>query len=170
VTRFRRAPALLFSAAVVAATLWPALRDPPVDSFPLSTYPMFSTVPESAWLDVIVGFDAAGMEHRIPPQLVANYEVMQAAQTIRLAVRRQRAPQLCDEVAARVADDPDFAHVVQLEVQRRKFDPLTYFTSPPSERLLDLRRKARCRVRPGSVFSSGRVRPGSAFSSGRVRP
>jgi hypothetical protein len=144
--RFRRAPALIFSVVVVAATLWPALRDPPVDSFPLSTYPMFSSVPRTAWLDVIVGFDADGLEYRIPPKLVANHEVMQAAETIRLAVRRKQAPQLCEEVAGRVAADRNFAHIVRLEVQRRKFDPLTYFTSPPSERLLDLRRRARCEV------------------------
>jgi hypothetical protein len=143
---FRRAPALIFSVLVVAATLSPALREPPRDSFPLSTYPMFSSVPKRAWLDVIVGFDTAGTEHRIPPQLVANIEVMQAAETIRRAVRHRRAPQLCAEVAARVAADPDFDHVVRLEVQRRKFDPLTYFTSSPSERLLDLRRRARCEV------------------------
>jgi hypothetical protein len=147
VTRdFRRAPALIFSVLVVAATLSPALREPPRDSFPLSTYPMFSSVPKRAWLDVIVGFDAAGDEHRIPPRLVANIEVMQAAETIRHAVRQRRAPQLCAEVAARVSADPDFDHVVRLEVQRRKFDPLTYFMSPPSERLLDLRRRARCEV------------------------
>jgi hypothetical protein len=146
-TSFRRLPALIFSAVVIAATLSPALRDPPTDSFPLSSYPMFSNVPKCAWLDVIVGFDAAGNEHRIPPRLVANLEIMQAAQTIRLAVRQRRAPQLCSEVAARVAADPDFAHVVRLEVQRRKFDPLTYFQSPPDERVLDLRRPARCEVR-----------------------
>jgi hypothetical protein len=145
-TNFRRTPPLIFSVLVMAATLSPALREPSRDSFPLSTYPMFSSVPKAAWLDVIVGFDAAGNEHRIPPQLVANIEVMQAAQTIRLAVRQRRAPQLCVEVAARVAADPNFEHVVRLEVQRRKFDPLTYFTSPPSERLLDLRRRARCEV------------------------
>jgi hypothetical protein len=107
---------------------------------------MFATVPKSAWLDVIVGFDAAGDEHRIPPQLVANFEVMHAAELIRRAVRQRRAPQLCAEVAARVAADPDFAHVVRLEVQRRKFDPLTYFTSPEDQRLLDLRRRAQCEV------------------------
>jgi hypothetical protein len=143
---FRRVPALMFSVLVVAAMLSPALRDPPVDSFPLSTYPMFSSVPKSAWLDVIVGFDTAGSEHRIPPRLVANAEVMQAAETIRRAVRQRRAPQLCAEVAARVSLDPDFDHVVRLEVQRRKFDPLAYFSRPPSERLLDLRRRARCEV------------------------
>ena len=142
----KRAPALLFCAAVIGATLWPLQGEPKDDSFPLSTYPMFSTVPKAAWLDVIVGFDASGKEFKIPPQLVANYEVMQAAQTIRLAVRKQRAPQLCAEVAARVAADPDFEHIVRLEVQRRKFDPLTYFTVPPSERLLGLRRRAKCEV------------------------
>jgi hypothetical protein len=145
---FWRAPPLIFSVLVIAATLSPALREPPRDSFPLSTYPMFSSVPKRAWLDVIVGFDASGNLQRIPPQLVANLEVMQAAETIRLAVRHRRAPQLCAEVAARVASDPDFDHVVRLEVQRRKFDPLTYFTSPPSERLLDLRRRASCEVPP----------------------
>lgn len=144
--QLRRAPGLIVSLLFVAATLSPALREPPRDSFPLSTYPMFSSVPKRAWLDVIVGFDEAGNEHKIPPQLVANFEVMQAAQTIRLAVRQRRAPQLCAEVAARVAADPDFDHVTSLEVQRRKFDPLTYFTTPPDERRLDLRRRARCEV------------------------
>jgi hypothetical protein len=138
--------ASIFSIVVIAATLSPLLRKPPYDSFPLSTYPMFASVRKTAWLDVIVGFDAAGTEHRIPPRLVANAEVMQAAETIHLAVRQRRAPQLCQQVAARVAADPDFAHVVRLEVQRRKFDPLGYFTSPPEERLLDLRRRARCEV------------------------
>jgi hypothetical protein len=141
-----RVPPLIFSVLVIAATLSPALREPPRDSFPLSTYPMFSSVPKRAWLDVIVGFDAAGNLQRIPPPLVGNPEVMQAAETIRLAVRHKRAPQLCAEVAARVAADPNFDHVVRLEVQRRKFDPLTYFTTSPSERLLDLRRRASCEV------------------------
>jgi hypothetical protein len=141
-----RARPLIFSVLVIAVTLSPALREPPRDSFPLSTYPMFSSVPKRAWLDVIVGFDAAGNLQRIPPPLVANPEVMQAAETIRLAVRHQQAPQLCAEVAARVATDPNFDHVVRLEVQRRKFDPLTYFTTSPSERLLDLRRRASCEV------------------------
>jgi hypothetical protein len=137
---------LIFSVVVIAATLSPVLRRPTQDSFPLSTYPMFAGVRKTAWLDVIVGFDAAGNEQKIPPRLVANAEVMQASETIYLAVRRRRAPQLCHEVAARVASDPAFAHVVRLEVQRRKFDPLTYFTSPPDERLLGLRRRARCEV------------------------
>jgi hypothetical protein len=145
---FRRTPALIFSIVVVVATLSPLLREPARDSFPLSSYPMFATVPRSAWLDVIVGFDAAGNEHRIPPRFVASFEVMHAAELIRRAVRQRRAPQLCREVAARVAADPDLEHVVRLEVQRRKFDPLTYFTSSPSERLLDLRRRAHGEVPP----------------------
>lgn len=142
----RRAPALLFCALIVAATMWPALRDPPRDSFPLSTYPMFSAVRGQAWLHVIVGFDADEHEYQIPPRLVVNIEVMQAAQTIRIAVRRRRPKRLCEQVAARVADDPDFAQIVRLEVQSRRFDPRTYFVEADGKTPLKVRRRARCEI------------------------
>ncbi|PRP90250.1 hypothetical protein ENSA5_66620 [Enhygromyxa salina] len=146
----RRAPALLVSALFVAAAVWPALREPPRDSFPLSNYPMFSTVRDKPWLDVIVGFDAEGEEHEIRPNLVANIEVMQAAQTIRRAVRARRAKLLCARVAERVAADGELGHIVRLEVQRRRFDPRTYFLDPEVDpdgaTPLAVRRKARCRV------------------------
>jgi hypothetical protein len=142
----RRVPALLFSALVVAATIGPALRDPPRDSFPLSTFPMFSSVRKQAWLHVIVGFDAQDNEHKIPPSLVANIEVMQAAETIRIAVRRKRPKLLCEQVAARVAEDPDFAQIVRLEVQSRRFDPRTYFVEADGKTPLKLRRRARCEI------------------------
>ena len=140
--------ALLASLAFVGLTLSPALRDPPRDSFPLSTYPMFSTVRGPSWIHVVVGYDAQGEEHRIPPQLVANFEVMQAAQTIRRAVRAKRAKQLCAEVAARVVTDTDFAALVYLEVQSRRFDPARYFTTEDGQTPLEQRRRARCKLAP----------------------
>ena len=143
---FRRWPAMVFSLAVVAATLWPALRDPPVDSFPLSTYPMFSSVRERPWIHVVVGFTASGEVRPIPPGLVANAEVMQAAQTVALAVRRRRAGSLCEEVAGRVADAGAYADVTRLEVQSRQFDPRTYFTEPDGRTPLRQRRRAGCEV------------------------
>ncbi|PRP94919.1 hypothetical protein [Enhygromyxa salina] len=142
----RRAPALLLCALVVAAVVAPALRDPPRDSFPLSTYPMFSTVRKQAWIHVIVGFDAQDNERAIPPRLVANVEVMQAAETIRIAVRRRRPKLLCEQVAARVADDPEFAQIVRLEVQSRRFDPRTYFVEADGKIPLKLRRRAGCEI------------------------
>lgn len=141
-----RASALLVSALVIAATLWPALRDPPRDSFPLSTYPMFSSLRERPWIDVIVGFDAAGNQHRIGPELVANAEVMQAAQTISKAIRRKQARQLCEQVAARVSGSLAHLDVVRLEVQSRQFDPRTYFASEAGKQPLRLRRRAGCEV------------------------
>lgn len=141
---YARASALLISALFIVATVWPALRDPPRDSFPLSTYPMFSSLRERPWIDVIVGFDAAGNQHRIGPGLVANAEVMQAAQTIRKAIRRKQARSLCEQVAARVANSSDHVEVIRLEVQSRQFDPRSYFVS--DRQPLKLRRRASCEV------------------------
>jgi hypothetical protein len=144
--RFARVPALLISLLVVAATVWPALRDPPRDSFPLSTYPMFSSLRETAWVHVVVGFDADGGEHRVAPKMIANAEVMQAAQTIAKAVRRKQVGGLCAQVAERVGSSGDYAGLVRLEVQSRQFDPRTYFTSADGATPLRLRRRARCEV------------------------
>lgn len=148
-SRLWRIPALLVSLAFVAATLWPALREPPQDSFPLSNYPMFSWVRKSAWLHVVVGFDAAGEERPIPPRIVANVEVMQAAETIRLAIRKRRAKQLCAWVSGRLAEldeDDELAQIVRVEVQSRLFDPHTYFVEATGKTPPKLRRRAACAV------------------------
>jgi len=142
----RRVPVVLFSALVIAATVSPALRDPPRDSFPLSTYPMFSTVRDRPWVDVVVGFEADGTERRVGPRLVANAEVMQAAQTVSKAIRRKQAKGLCEQVAERVAAEPDYAEVVRLEVQSRQFDPRTYFVEVDGDTPLRVRRRAKCGV------------------------
>ena len=149
-----RAWALLVSLGFVAATAWPLTldpKDPDDDSFPLSTYPMFSEVRTVAWLHVVVGYDAAGVEHKIPPPIIANTEIMQAAETIRIAVRRRRAKQLCAHVGEQLAgldDDHALASVVRVEVQSRRFDPRTYFVEPDGAVPLAQRRRATCPV-PG---------------------
>ncbi len=141
-----RARALAFSLVVIAAMIWPALREQPYDSFPLSTYPMFSSKRDTAWIHVVVGFDERGNEHRIGPRLVANAEVMQAAQTIQQAIRRKQAPALCERVARAVALTPELDALVRLEVQSRRFDPRTYFVTEAGRTPLELRRRARCAV------------------------
>lgn len=143
---FYRSLALLVSLVFVALTLLPALRDPPKDGFPLSTYPMFSSVRKTGWIHVIVGYDAAGEEHKIPPPLVANFEVMQAAQTIRRAIRGKRARQLCEEVAARASAHADYAQLERLEVQSRLLEPLSYFTSEAGRVPRKIKRRARCQL------------------------
>lgn len=149
-----RAWALCVSLGVIAATAWPLSLDPSdsdSDSFPLSTYPMFSSVRKTAWMHVVVGYDAAGVEHKIPPPFVANTEVMQASETIRIAIRKRRAKQLCAHVGERLADlddDHALAEVVRVEVQSRRFNPKTYFVEPDGAAPLKLRRRATCMV-PG---------------------
>ena len=143
---FRRWPAALFSVALIALTLAPGFGEK--DSFPLSNYPMFSTAQPYPWIHVVVARDAQGEQRPIPPPLVANAEVMQAAQTIALAVKRKQAKSLCERVAARIADEDEWAFAVEVEVQSRQFDPLTYFTSPEGRKPLKVRKRGRCPV-PG---------------------
>jgi hypothetical protein len=80
--------------------------------------------------------------------LVANAEVMQAAETISKAVKRRQAKPLCERVAARIADEPDWQTIVEVQVQSRQFNPRTYFLSAEGREPLRVRRRARCRV-PG---------------------
>lgn len=144
-TNFRRWPAALFSVVMLGLTIAPVAREH--DSFPLSSYPMFSSVRTKPWIAVVVGRDAAGEQRPIPPRLVANAEVMQAVQTIANAVKRKQAKPLCERVAARIADEPQWADVVEVEVQSRQFDPYTYFTQVEGRTPLKVRTRARCEVR-----------------------
>jgi hypothetical protein len=144
---FRRWPAALFSVAVIGLTLAPGVTRR--DSFPLSNYPMFSTAQPHPWIAVVVARDAEGNQAPIPPRFVANAEVMQAAQTIALAVKRGQAKSLCERVAARIANEPDWQWAVEVQVQSRQFDPLTYFTTAGGREPLRVRRRARCKLPEG---------------------
>jgi hypothetical protein len=135
----------IVSAALTAAVFAPVLRDPPRDSFPLSTYPMFTAPRERVWVHVVVGLDAQGGELRLGPAALATDEVMQASQTVARAVRRGKKARraLCAEVAARV---PELApRIVRVEVRSLQFDSVGYFTRP-DEGPLQSKRRARCAV------------------------
>lgn len=117
------------SIVVLAAVLWPSLRTPAQDSFPLSNYPMFSLGRPDARISLhhAMGIDGQGHAQPLPPMISAgNREVLQAMMTIRLAV--QHDPQAyCAEVADRVAADSDFAAVEAVQVAWSTYDGLTYF-------------------------------------------
>ena len=82
---------------MVLAMLTPVLSDPPRDSYPLSTYPMFAAVRETeVSVPHAVMIDADGDESFVPPVLVANDEVLQAQATIRQALRHGDAATLAD--------------------------------------------------------------------------
>ena len=112
-----RAYAYTVSAVLLAAVLSPGLRDaqdPRNDSFPLSTYPMFSyDKPRTATVTSAVALGADGLEVPLAPEFIGTSETMQALRTIQNSVRagRERAAELCGAIAERVArsNDPELA-------------------------------------------------------------
>ncbi|KYF88332.1 hypothetical protein BE20_23250, partial [Sorangium cellulosum] len=136
------------TAGLVLLMLAPLFRRPPVDSFPLSTYPMFSWGRHDARTTVerAVGVDSRGERRPIPPRLVGSEEVLQAkatlAQSIRQGARAARA--LCRGVAARVAEDDRYADVVKVEIRTDTFDAVAFFDG--HETPVDSKLHATCKV------------------------
>ena len=128
-----RAYAYVVGLLVVGAVIWPVWRQPRLDSFPLSTYPMFSTRRAHPQLARALGVDAAGRRVALPPQVVANDEVMQAAAMLHRALRArpQGRQRFCREVAARAAKQKTLAHLVAIEFVRQRYDPIRYFSQGP---------------------------------------
>lgn len=141
--------------AAFGAMISPIFKEPPRDSFPLSDYPMFSTVREAAFLQIAVGVGPGGAEERLPPSLVASSEVMQAAQTLRRAVYQDGAAQLCREIADRVARSRAHSHLERVRIESRLFDPARYFSEPGGDEPTERRRHASCRVGPSRAPHEG---------------
>lgn len=135
-----------FSVGLLLAVLWPILRDPPQDGFPLSNYPMFSQDRRSATAEVphVVGLSSTGRHRPVPPSLLGTEEVMQAHQTVRVAIRRGHARELCQRTAERVRADPEHADLERLEVRTDVYDAIAYFAGDTKPR--GTRIHARCSV------------------------
>jgi hypothetical protein len=90
---------------------------------------MFSYKRQKTRLFHMDGLDARGQRSRLTPKLVANDEAMQAAQTVRQAVRGgpERMALLCQRTSQRLAQDPAYAEVVRVRVVEGLFDSLSYF-------------------------------------------
>lgn len=134
--------AVLVAVALVMAI--PALRRPPTDGFPLSTYPMFARDRgETSTIATAVGLTGDGSEVRLSPEVLAGSdEPMQAISTAAAAVRDGRGEAWCQEVSARIDD----VEVVAVEVRRETHDVVAYFTDDAPA--LDVDVVARCSVRP----------------------
>ncbi|MCB9703175.1 MAG: hypothetical protein H6711_14875 [Myxococcales bacterium] len=141
-----RLRAYLSSALVLALVAWPLTQGIEYDSFPWSSYPMFARDrPQVAVVHHVVAVADDGRHRPIPPPLIANDEVLQAAATIGTAIHRRRSPQLCRQVADRVAADPRWQDFTWLEVATDRYDVLDYFST--STRPLERDIHARCRIR-----------------------
>jgi hypothetical protein len=135
---------LLVAFALAVAS--PALRAEPRDSFPLSSYPMFShDRGRIASIATAVGLDAEGGVHRLGPRAVGGGdEVMLAVSAASRAARNgpAEAARFCAEVAGRVDDSEVVVVEVRTEV-RDAVDDVGADREP-----LDVVVHARCEVRP----------------------
>jgi hypothetical protein len=144
--RGQRLWAATFSAGLLLAVLWPIMRDPPRDGFPLSNYPMFSHGRRSAESEIVhvVGWSREGRHRPVPPELLGTEEVMQAHQTVRVAIGRGHARELCQRTADRVRADPGHADLERLEVRTDVYDAIAYFTGDTKPRATRIH--ARCPI------------------------
>jgi len=142
-----RAHAYIVSLVALGLVLSPLLRHPDDDSFPLSTFPMFSHErPRRMTVTHAVGVDAEGERTPLSPAVsAATSEPLQSMRTLELAVEAGRAPLRCAEIASRVAVNADLARVRDVEVETLGIDAVAYFDEQPPEPYVR-RVHARCPV------------------------
>jgi hypothetical protein len=70
---------------------------------------------------------------KLPPEIVAHNEIMQAVATVKRAVNAgpPAMDELCTRIAADVATDADFRDVRAVSIVSARFDPVRYFTEGP---------------------------------------
>jgi hypothetical protein len=104
------------------------------DSFPLSTYPMFSHPRGQPTLYAVVATTPDGREQRLAPDLVGSKEVLQTKVLIQRAVEGGRATmaELCRDTAARVAAAAVPSEALGVAIVRRQYDPILYFVRGPT--------------------------------------
>ncbi|MEM6990303.1 MAG: hypothetical protein AAF721_07395 [Myxococcota bacterium] len=123
---------VVFGVSLLGAVVSPSLRTPPVDGFPLSNYPMFSVARETEAVRIVhvVAFDDAGGGRPVSPAMLGSIEVMQARQTVRIAVRKGRAASmdLCSRAATQLAEaGGSWASARRVEVRVDTYDAIAYF-------------------------------------------
>ena len=132
-----RAARCVVSLAVVIAVAFPVLGSPFRDSFPLSTYPMFSVArPQQATVNSAVGFDGAGAELTLRPlDIGGTREVIQAAATISRPISRGETDELCEEVLSKVEE------AAVIEIVTETYDVVAYFDDDqdPLQRIVHAR-------------------------------
>lgn len=143
-----RAKAYLLSTAILLAVAAPAFRNPESDSYPLSTYPMFSR--RRARTNTVTSALAIEGQHeqKIPPSYVANAETMQAFRTLSSAVSAgaEAADALCHTIADRLAEatDPAFSRAERVELVTETVDAIDFLAGRAQPQ--DRRVHARCAV------------------------
>lgn len=125
--------ASLISLAVLVAVVYPIAWREGRDSFPLSSYPMFARNRRSPVLHAtyVVATTDDGARRFVPPELVANREVLQARAVLDQARRggKRAALDLCRRISRRVArqDSGFFARAQTIAIVSASHDAVHYF-------------------------------------------
>lgn len=121
-----RARAYLISIAFVVAVAMPLSWSPDRDSFPPSTYPMFSGS-RSAEADIphAIAVTGDGERRVLPPGAVLNDEVIQAFETLRQAIADGPGATLalCRRIAARAGHPGD----ASVQIVTDRYHAVRYF-------------------------------------------
>ena len=138
----RRAWAYIVSGCAVVLVFSPVLRPSQRDSYPLSTYPMFSYERgrESA-LPTAVGVTADGTIRRLSPELISGgYEPIRAFATVEASIDNGDTDVLCTEIAERTAAQRS-TDVVVIEVVTEVHDVIAWFDGQkePQQRIVHAR-------------------------------
>ena len=143
---------ILVSLVATALLVTPAFRNPSEDSFPLSTFPMFSRPKPDPGLVVtqVLAVFPDGVRKPLPPEIATgNQEVIQTLRMIRDEVYggRERAAAFCEDVAGRVRDaTAPWSTATTIEIARSHFDSVAYFETGPEP--VTRKTLKRCAVRP----------------------
>lgn len=118
--------------ALVAAVAYPVSWPRGRDSFPLSSYPMFSRkLPTAEFsLQYAVGVTGDGARRHLAPEFVANDEVLQARAVLGRAVRGgpKAVLRLCRRIAGRVVADSGLSDVLHVHIVTGRHDAVAYLT------------------------------------------
>jgi hypothetical protein len=109
------------------------------DSYPLSTFPMFSAdIDRTQAIDTAVGLRADGSVIRLTPAQISGTTIVnQAASVVSSAIGEAQAGSLCDQVAGRLGDELD-TEAVAVEVVTEHYDAVGWFDGrrAPVERIV----------------------------------
>jgi hypothetical protein len=140
-----KARAWLVATAALTLTLWPLVRSPSSDGFPLSNYPMFTVLrPDVTSIALAVGLDDNDNEITLNPSLVGgSSEVIHAVAAIGNALDQKDEAAFCISIAARVGAD-EHTEVVSVLILTDTYDVVDALANdaPPLDRLIH----ARCDV------------------------
>ena len=132
------------TAAVLVALVAPVVFDH--DSFPLSTYPMYSrSRGAESTLVTARGITSAGSSRELTPTLIGDSDdPLVVAGRLRTALSVGRGDVRCAEIAERVATRSEFADVVVIEIVSERHD--TVARTLDQESLIERDVRATCQV------------------------